>query len=359
MKIDAVDLFCGAGGLSYGLQKTGICIRGGLDFDPKCETPFTSNIEGAKFFLEDITTTKADKLDKLYRKKSLKLLAGCAPCQPFSNLRNGTNKAKSDKWPLLNEFSRLTKEIKPDFVTMENVPQLKKQSIFSDFVEVLKGLGYQVSAQIVNAADYGVPQRRSRLVLLASLHGPIRLLSPEELGVKKKTVRDAIGALPELKAGEVSKSDPLHKARALSDINLQRMKASVPGGTWEDWPDHLKLECHKRDSGTTFKSVYGRMQWDIPSGTITTQSSNVGTGRFGHPSQDRALSLRELAILQSFPPDYIFATDIKEIEFSPIGRLIGNAVPVDLGYAVGQSINQHAKGLGRKNGKQTPIQTRG
>lgn len=351
VKIDAVDLFCGAGGLSYGLQKTGISIRGGLDFDPKCETPFTANIQGAKFFLEDITTTDAEKLNKLYRKRSLKLLAGCAPCQPFSNLRNGTNKSKSDKWPLLNEFSRLVRTIKPDFVTMENVPQLKKQTIFSDFIETLKGMDYQVSAQVVDAADYGVPQRRNRLVLLASLHGPIRLLSPEEIGVQKKTIREAIGGLPTLKAGETHRTDPLHKARALSDLNLKRIKASIPGGTWEDWPEQLKLECHKKESGATFKSVYGRMQWDRPAGTITTQSSNVGTGRFGHPSQDRALSLRELAILQSFPAEYVFAKETDEIEFAPIGRLIGNAVPVDLGYAVGRSINQHAKGIGQKNDK--------
>ncbi len=357
MKIDAVDLFCGAGGLSYGLQKTGISIRGGLDFDPKCETPFTANILGAKFFLEDITTTNAKKLDALYRKKSLKLLAGCAPCQPFSNLRNGTNKSKSDKWPLLNEFSRLVRAIRPDFVTMENVPQLKKQTIFSDFIGTLKILGYQVSAHVVDAADYGVPQRRNRLVLLASLHGPIRLLSPEEIGVKRKTIRDAIGGLPKLKAGETHKADPLHKARALSDLNLKRIKASIPGGTWEDWPDDLKLECHKKESGATFKSVYGRMQWDLPAGTITTQSSNVGTGRFAHPSQDRALSLRELAILQSFPAEYVFAKADDAIEFAPIGRLIGNAVPVDLGYAVGRSINQHAKAIGRNNDKQAPIQT--
>ena len=358
VKIDAVDLFCGAGGLSYGLQKTGIFVRGGLDFDPKCETPFTANIQGAKFFLEDITKTEATKLSKLYRKNSLKLLAGCAPCQPFSNLRNGTTKSKSDKWPLLNEFSRLVDEIRPDFVTMENVPQLKKQSIFSDFLETLKALGYQVSSKVVDAAEYGVPQRRNRLVLLASLHGPIRLLSPEEIGVEKKTIRDAIGQLPTLKAGETNKTDPLHKARALSVLNLERIRASRPGGTWEDWPDHLKLECHKKDSGSTFKSVYGRMQWDLPSGTITTQSSNVGTGRFGHPVQDRALSLRELAILQSFPSDYVFTLNNSDIEFAPIGRLIGNAVPVDLGYAVGRSINQHAKSIGRKHDKQKPIQAR-
>lgn len=351
IKIDAVDLFCGVGGLSYGLQKTGISIRGGIDFDPQCEFPFTANINDAKFFHEDITTSDAEKVSKLYRKNSLKLLAGCAPCQPFSNLRNGTNKTKSDKWPLLNEFSRLVKLIKPDFVTMENVPQLKKQSVFLDFLETLKGLGYQVFTRIVDAAEYGVPQRRKRLVLLASLHGVIRLLSPEEIGVQRKTVRDAIGQLPPVKAGETHHSDPLHKARALSNLNLDRIRASQPGGTWEDWPDHLKLACHKKETGATFRSVYGRMQWDLPSGTITTQSTNFGTGRFGHPNQDRALSLREIAILQSFPADYIFTKPEGEIEFTSLGRLIGNAVPVDLGYAVGRSIVQHVKSLKNNNDK--------
>jgi DNA (cytosine-5)-methyltransferase 1 len=355
VNIDAVDLFCGAGGLSYGLQKTGITIRGGIDFDPHCETPYTRNIQGAKFFLEDITKTEATKVEKLYRKKSLRLLAGCAPCQPFSALRNGINKSKSDKWPLLNEFSRLITEINPDFVTMENVPQLRKESIFRDFSDNLKSLGYHISSRVVDAADYGVPQRRRRLVLLASRHGPIRLLSPEEIGAKKKTVRDAIGNLPPIEAGEVSPSDSLHKSRALTAINLARLKASKPGGSWEDWPENLKLECHKKESGSSFKSVYGRMQWDLPSGTITTQATNIGTGRFGHPTQNRALSLREIAILQSFPKKYIFAENADDIEFTPMSRLIGNAVPVDLGYAIGISINQHAKKIKKSNGKQASI----
>ena len=351
MNIDAIDLFCGAGGLSYGLQKTGIKVRAGIDFDPRCKTPYTRNISGAKFFLEDIKITDSKKIEKLYRKSSLKLLAGCAPCQPFSNLRNGSIKSKSDKWPLLNEFSRLVGDIKPDFVTMENVPQLKKERIFSDFVRTLKLHGYEVSSKVVDAADYGVPQRRKRLVLLASLHGPIRLISPEELGIKKRTVRDAIEALSPIKAGETDSKDPMHKARALTPINLARIRASKPGGSWEDWPEFLKLECHKKESGSSFKSVYGRMRWDSPSGTITTQSTNIGTGRFGHPTQDRALSLREIAILQSFPSDYIFADQPDELEFTPIGRLIGNAVPVDLGYAIGLSINHHKNGIWKNNEK--------
>lgn len=342
MIIDAVDLFCGAGGLSFGLQKAGISVRAGLDLDPCCEYPYVNNISDAQFMLEDIASTEAAVVDGLYRKKALKLLAGCAPCQPFSTLRNGTVREKSDKWPLLNHFSRLVQEVKPDFVTMENVPNLKSQSIFVEFVASLKASGYEVASRVVDAAEYGVPQRRRRLVLLASRLGPIRLLSPEEIQVSRKTVREAIGNLLPINAGETLLEDPLHKARAITKINLDRIQASKPGGTWADWPEYLKLDCHKKESGATFKSVYGRLEWDKPSGTITTQATNFGTGRFGHPQQDRSLSLREMAILQSFPPDYKFVPTGEVAEFTPLSRLIGNAVPVDLGYAVGLSIVRHA-----------------
>lgn len=355
MNVDAIDLFCGAGGLSYGLKKAGVSIRAGIDLDPKCEYPYRANLPEAEFFLRDITKIEANELAKLYRKDSYKLLAGCAPCQPFSTLRNGIDRRSSDKWPLLAQFSRLVREMNPDIVTMENVPMLETESIFSEFVASLIEQGFKVSAGVVDAANYGVPQRRKRLVLLASKYEAIHLLSAEEMGVKRKSVRDAIGNLPEISSGETSVTDPLHKARALTEINLKRIKASSPGGTWEDWPEHLKLKCHTKASGASYKSVYGRMEWDKASGTITTQSTNFGTGRFGHPTQDRGLSLREMAILQSFPEDYKFAKEGEKIEFSPMGRLIGNAVPVDLGYAVGLSVVHHLKNIGDLRAKQTSI----
>jgi DNA (cytosine-5)-methyltransferase 1 len=351
MKIDAIDLFCGAGGLSYGLQEAGLSVRLGVDLDPRCDYPFTSNIRHAEFLLSDVGTATSQKLERYYRPKSKRLLAGCAPCQPFSTLRNGIKRETSDKWPLLNEFSRLAAELKPDFVTMENVPVLKTQQVFIDFTESLRANGFYVTYGVVDAAKYGVPQRRNRLVLLASRYGPIRLLSPEELQLSTRTVRDAIGRLPSLRAGETSKQDRLHKARALTEINMERIVASKPGGTWESWPDRLKLACHKKQSGSTFKSVYGRMEWDKPSSTITTQATNFGTGRFGHPTQDRALSLREMATLQSFPIDYKFVADDADVEFTPLGRLIGNAVPVNLGYAVGKSITHHSKTIDPRHDK--------
>lgn len=345
MKIDAVDLFCGAGGLSFGLKKAGINVRAGIDFDRHCDYPYTKNLSGAKFILQDVATVQGSSLLEFFTPSAFKLLAGCAPCQPFSTLRNGTDRETNDKWPLLGEFARLVKEVQPDVVTMENVPTLKSQSIFSQFVALLKEEKYHVTTRIVDAAEYGVPQRRRRLVLLASRHGPLRLLSPEELSIKPMTVRDAIEKLSPLAAGESSETDVLHKARSLTDINLSRMRASKPGGTWADWPEELILECHKTLRGASFKSVYGRLEWDKPSGTITTQANNFGTGRFGHPTQDRALSIREMAILQSFPEDYEFIKPGDTPEFTPICRLIGNAVPVELGFAVGLSINHHLKNL--------------
>lgn len=353
MKIDAVDLFCGAGGLSFGLRKAGISVRAGVDFDTACKYPYEANLGRGKFIERDITQLRTSDILPFFKKDSYSLLAGCAPCQPFSTLRNGTEREKSDKWPLLNEFGRLVREALPDFVTMENVPALRGQTIFEDFVRALEDAEYKVTHHVVNAADYGVPQRRKRLVLIASRHGKVRLLSPEELGCETQTVRDAISKLSKLQAGMVDRKDPLHKARSLTDTNLARIRASTPGGTWHDWPPELLSPCHTRANGKSFQSVYARMEWDKPSPTITTQCFNFGTGRFGHPSQDRAITLREAAILQSFPQDYKFVAPNGEVSMQTLGRLIGNAVPVDLGYAIGMSISKHAKYIerGSRGGK--------
>lgn len=338
--IQAVDLFCGAGGLSCGLKQAGIGVVAGLDFDSKCKFPFTENI-GAAFLGQDLASTPSESLAAYFNSPRYSLIAGCAPCQPFSTLSNGSDRRKSSKWPLLRHFGRVVADIQPDLVTMENVPVLQKEEIFSEFLKGLQVQGYSVVFKVMDASKYGVPQRRKRLVLLASKLGPIRIISPEELGLTEKTVRQAIGHLPPVPAGTTSETDSLHRAQSLSPINMRRMKHSKPGGTWEDWPSDLLLACHKKPGGSTYKSVYGRMEWDKPSGTMTTQSYSFGTGRYGHPEQDRSLTLREMAILQSFPDDYKFVPDDQVPEFSPVGRLIGNAVPVQLGYVIGMSIQQH------------------
>jgi DNA (cytosine-5)-methyltransferase 1 len=229
----------------------------------------------------------------------------------------------------------------PDIVIMENVPAIKRHQVFGDFVAALKHLGYEVWHDIVDCAAYGVPQSRKRMVLLASLHGPINLIEPLRDEKRYKTVRQAIGRLQPLGAGESDPKDKLHIAATLSDKNMARMRASKPGGTWRDWPPHLVADCHRIDSGRTYPSVYGRMEWDKPAPTITTQCYGFGNGRFGHPEQDRAISLREAAILQGFPKSYKLVPPREEVHFKLVGRLIGNAVPVDLGRAIAKSIVRH------------------
>ncbi len=342
-KITAIDLFCGAGGLTKGLEKAGIDVRLGIDIDPSCEYPYTAN-NRASFLLRPVEELDPDELLDAYPKESIGLLAGCAPCQTFSTYNQKAD--PSDKrWWLLKEFSKLVLDIEPELVTMENVPRLQKESVFSDFVDDLEGMGYFVSHQVVNCSDYGMAQNRPRLVLLASLLGPIHLLSPRQLNWKKYTVRKKIEKLPPLEAGEVDKNDPLHQACALSPLNLKRIEASVPGGTWRDWDEYLIADCHKKKTGKTYPSVYGRMGWDEPGPTITTQFYAFGSGRFGHPVQNRAISLREGALLQSFPKSYKFVAPGTPIYKKTVGRLIGNAVPVKLGKVIGKSFIKHIQNL--------------
>jgi len=203
----------------------------------------------------------------------------------------------------------------------------------------------------VNCEDYGIPQHRQRLVLLASRLGPIRLLSPSELGGDRTTVRQSIADLPPLRAGERDRTDLLHQASILSELNRKRIEASKPGGTWRDWERKLVADCHKKRTGKTYPSVYGRMQWDEPAPTITTQFFGFGNGRFGHPEQDRAISLREGAILQSFPKDYEFVPPGDPIHKKSVGRLIGNAVPPTLGEVIGLSVLEHVDAWSRKRKK--------
>ena len=207
----------------------------------------------------------------------------------------------------------------------------------------LKDKGYHIWHDVVECAAYGVPQSRKRLVLLASLLGPIELIEPPLTKDRYKTVKRSIGRLRPIKAGEKSPRDKLHVSSTLSDKNLKRIRASRPGGTWRDWPEDLIADCHKSSTGKSYPSVYGRMEWGKPSPTITTQCFGFGNGRFGHPEQDRAISLREAAILQGFPRSYKFVAPREPVFIKRIGRLVGNAVPVQLGQAIAKSILQHIR----------------
>lgn len=338
--VSCVDLFCGAGGLTHGFVQEGLRVNAGIDLDPACRYPYTANNE-ASFIQRDISGMKAEEIAELFTPGTIWVLAGCAPCQPFSTYSQRYDTKADHKWKLLYEFGRIATGILPDIVTMENVPTIRKHEVFDDFVESLERLGYEVWHDVVDCAAYGVPQSRKRLVLLASLHGSIEMIEPLYQERRHKTVRQAIGRLRPIEAGESDPRDKLHVASGLSKKNLERIRASKPGGTWRDWPTHLVAKCHRVDSGRTYPSVYGRMEWGKPAPTITTQCHGFGNGRFGHPEQDRAISLREAAILQGFPRRYKFIPPDDEVYFALVGRLIGNAVPVDLGRAIARSIFRH------------------
>ncbi|QKL50930.1 DNA cytosine methyltransferase [Ralstonia solanacearum] len=339
-KIACVDLFCGAGGLTHGFILEGVPVVAGIDLDPACRFPYEENNGQARFVERDISKVTTAELTDLFGEADLTILAGCAPCQPFSTYAQRYElDGKDGKWGLLYQFARLAKGSMPDVITMENVPTVAKHEVFHDFVDTLKRLGYKVWFDIVDSSRYGVPQMRRRMVLLASKHGDIGMIAPTH--EKPQTVKQAIGHLRPLHAGEAAPRDKLHVASALSEKNLKRIKASKPGGTWRDWPDDLIADCHRAESGRTYPGVYGRMEWGKPAPTMTTQCYGFGNGRFGHPEQDRAISLREAAILQSFPRNYAFVPRDGEVSFTVLGRLIGNAVPVNLGRAIARSINQH------------------
>jgi len=346
--ISCVDLFCGLGGLTHGLANGGVRVVAGVDTDEQCRFPYEANND-ATFVHRDVRELSGKELEKLWpQKSSHRLLAGCAPCQPFSTYsRKGRTSRTDNKWDLVSDFGRLISETNPDFITMENVPQLADHSVFQDFLKSARE--YHVWNGVVECRSYGVPQTRKRLVLLGSRWGSIELVPPtlvdEQAG---PTVRDAIGHLPALSAGEVDPADSLHRACRLSRLNLRRIKQSVPGGTWRDWSPKLIAKCHRKTTGETYPSVYGRMEWDAPSPTITTQCFGYGNGRFGHPEQDRAISLREAAILQTFPESYEFLERGEEAKFSTMGRLIGNAVPVRLGEVVAESLCKHLRAIKRK-----------
>jgi DNA (cytosine-5)-methyltransferase 1 len=341
--ISAVDLFCGAGGLSYGLKRAGVSIVAGVDLDPSCRYPFEENL-GAPYVFKDVRELTAADLDGFWVDGTARLLAGCAPCQPFSPYRKGRDTSDEADWSLLGEFGRIVKEGLPDLITIENVPRMSSAKVFTDFVAALESLGYEVDWKSCRAADYGLPQTRRRLVLLASRLDAISIPSGRLRPSEYRTVRETIEKLPKLEAGSVDRKDRLHKSRGLSDLNLERIQASSPGGTWQDWPDRLLSDCHRKSSGSTFKNVYARMRWDEPAPTITTLSYNYGTGRFGHPSQDRAISLREAAMLQGFPRKYKFVAPKEEVTLMNVGRLIGNAVPPPLAEAIGREAVRHVKG---------------
>lgn len=333
---EVVDLFCGIGALSHGLKRAGLKIQAGYDTDRKCKFAFERNND-AEFFSRDVAKLQPEEIAKHFSGKVPSVLAGCAPCQPFSTYKHRYD--EDPRWDLVNSFGELATAVGPDFITMENVPSLLKYKdgrVFDRFKMQLETAGYKVKWTVAKCEQFGVPQKRRRLVVVASRDIDLPALEPTH--TEPVSVEQAIKGLPPIKAGQACPDDPLHVAASLSNLNLRRIRASKPGGTWRDWPFSLRAACHQRPSGKTYPGVYARMSWNAPSPTMTTQCYGFGNGRFGHPEQDRAISLREAAILQSFPPDYEFIPDGETPTFSELGRWIGNAVPVGLAEAIGNLI---------------------
>lgn len=347
MKIEdvkVVDLFCGIGGLTHGFIREGFNVVAGIDIDETCKYAFEKN-NNSKFISKSVSDIKSSEINSLFKDSKIKILVGCAPCQPFSSYTfKDPEKRDNEKWKLLYEFQRLILDCKPDIISMENVSQLlnfKKAPVFNDFLDTLKSEGYNIYYEVVNCPEYGIPQNRKRLVLLASKLGDIKLIPKTHNKDNFVTVKDAIGNLPSINDGEFHIEDKLHFARKLSTINKIRIQNTPYGGGWKDWSEELILECHKKKSGKSYSSVYGRMKWEEPSPTMTTHCIGYGNGRFGHPTQDRAISLREASILQSFPKNYKFFKSDEDFSSVIIARQIGNAVPVKLGEVIAKSIKTH------------------
>jgi len=341
-----VDIFCGVGGLTHGFILEGFDVLAGVDADASCQYAYESNNKNARFIHKKIEDITAEEILALYPEEHIRILVGCAPCPPYasSTTKEGTT---AETWRLLSEFGDLICAVEPGIVSMENVPDLikfKKGKVYGAFVAKLEAAGYTVSSfPEVYCPDYGIPQQRTRLVMFASKYGKIEMPLKTHPPDRYQTVRDKIGHIEPLEAGDKSEDDLLHRTSRLSDLNLHRIQASNPGGTWRDWPDELIAACHRKTSGDGYVSVYGRMEWDSPAPTITTQFYGFGNGRFGHPEQDRAISLREGALLQTFPEEYQFVGPEEPYYFKVLGRHIGNAVLVDLGRVIAGSIAQHLR----------------
>lgn len=333
--IVAVDLFCGAGGLTRGLIDSGIKVIKGYDIDSRAKDTYEKNNKSSFFDVNISNIDGKDILEGINRKDNFFLLAGCAPCQPFSPI-NKKDLEVDERKILLLEFGRLIRETKPDFVLMENVPGLKNnkgKKVFLKFLNILKTENYNYDFDILDVRNYGVPQKRKRLVLVASQKKSIKIPLPTHGSSTNKipfvTVKETISKYPSLRPGEKNESIPNHECRNLSDLNKKRLKLiKKNGGSRKELPSQLVLKCHSTHKG--HGDVYGRMSWDDVSPTLTCKCTSISNGRFGHPSQNRGISVREAAAIQTFPDDYIFYGNMGDST-----RWVGNAVPVKFSKVFG------------------------
>ena len=343
----AVDFFCGGGGMSYGMQEAGVKVLAGIDYDVSCKKTYEANIVNSKFIHADVFELKEETLQKelkLKRNDDGLVLIGCSPCQFWSIINTDKNKSKKSK-SLLAEFERFVRFFNPGYVVVENVPGVlrrKKESGLESFIQWLENNNFNVHFEIHNTYDFGVPQNRKRFTLIASRIGNDKVF-PKKVD-NKKTVADVLGVkngFKKIKAGHVDNTDFLHTASNVEQLTLKRLiKVKKDGGdrlSFADDPE-LQLPCFVgRDK--SFQDTFGRLWWNRPSNTITTKFYSVSNGRFVHPEENRALSLREGATLQSFPKNYKFCAP----SIAVIARQIGNAVPPEYARHIGLAIIENNK----------------
>lgn len=340
--LKAVDFFCGGGGMSYGMERAGINVLAGIDFEPNCKETYEENVN-SKFIQADVfdlTEFELEEKLKLRKNDDNLILIGCSPCQFWSIINTDKSKSKKSK-NLLNEFKRFVEYFIPGYVVIENVPGVlrkKQESGLDDFIEWLEDNDYNVHFDVHNVNDYGVPQSRKRFTLIAN-RVTDKVIAPLKKVGRKPVLSDFIGehnGFPKVKAGHKDETKFMHTVAGLIDINIERLKKTEKnGGTRTAYMKDKKLapRCHFNNENS-FKDTYGRLWWDKPSVTITTKFFSVSNGRFAHPEENRALSLREGAVLQSFPKSYkFFGTS-----FESIARIIGNAVPPKYAESIGLAI---------------------
>ncbi len=331
----AVDLFSGCGGLTQGLKDAGFTVGAAVEIDALAAETYAANHPDVKLFKADIRDTSASEIMDAcgVMKGELDLLAGCPPCQGFSRIRLNNKKERMDdpRNRLIDEVLRLIGELQPKVVMLENVPNLARYTRYPNFKKGLRKLGYEVVDEVLDVADFGVPQRRKRLVVLASRLGPIFHPAPLD---RRKTVRDAIATLP----SDIIDNDPLHNLGEQRSERVRRLIKAIPkdGGSRTALSPGLTLKCHEKQDG--FYDVYGRMKWDDVSPTITGGCINPSKGRFLHPTEDRAITLREAALLQRFPPGYVFS--LRKGKYAA-AEMIGNALPPVFSRMQAEVIRKH------------------
>ena len=306
---NAIDLFSGCGGLSEGLKQAGFKIIAGVEIDKNAAKAYCMNHANTVLFEDDIRKLDTGKILKLLKGSPLHLLAGCPPCQGFSSLRklNRKSAVRDERNSLIDEYYRFVEELNPLTIMLENVPGIVDYTLFKAIIQKLKKLGYDIVFKVVNVADYSVPQRRKRLVLIGSKICKIDIASETNV---LTTVRDTL-----CKLKQSGKNDELDEIYPKHTERIQKMISLIPknGGSRKDLPNQYELECHKKKN-VGFNDVYGRLCWDTVSSTITGGCLNPSKGRFLHPEEDRCISAREAALLQTFPIDYKFPTGIPRSE---------------------------------------------